>query len=56
MDVGPKVGAGTKKEVDDRIPCDFCERRFHADVVLKHIVICQRNYEKKFGPVSTRKR
>ena len=40
--------------VDRRIPCGFCGRKFNADVSLKHVPICQKNYEKKHGPVKQR--
>jgi len=40
--------------VDNRVPCEFCARKFASDVALKHVPICKRNYEKKHGPMSSR--
>ena len=34
-----------------RITCDYCGRGFDPDASLRHIPICQRNYEKKHGPL-----
>ena len=34
-----------------RITCDFCGRGFDPDASLRHIPICQKNFEKKHGPM-----
>lgn len=49
------TGQDGAEVADERVPCDFCGRKFNPDVSLKHVPICQRNYEKKHGPISRRK-
>lgn len=50
FEVAPEVSAANAVG-DMRVPCDFCGRKFNPDVSLKHVPICQRNYEKRYGPV-----
>ena len=27
--------------IDDRVPCQYCGRKFKADVAIRHIPLCQ---------------
>ena len=32
--------------IDDRVPCQFCGRKFKADVALRHLPLCQKSNSK----------